>query len=755
MENFDQTHKTIIFEEFDGTSSNNLYTVLMDNPSGDALARGLEDLTVKNFKEFMEKFAPKVYEVCNRNKQTGQIEFCYTTDPNKFKGLPTSPINISDHAYYQMLSQLYSTKGIRGESNLKFDDSEILEMLTPKKEITEVRDIRQQWEYNLEHYYKAKARGDKSEMNERREKIMAIRKKVAEYSASKLNKLLPILIDDIDTKLKLPSVIRNSGGNGEDDKDLPKRIFGALQLNAEGKLDIDEKKLPELKAAEDDKNTSLQLENNALVKIENLPAQIDNSSKNVIPNAQAVSNTIATTIAKDYDEKATHYNPQIRSLIVLAFAPLAYNETPEIPFENFDREKLLELKKDYEDAYISARKSFANEMSRIVERLLGVKIFFDHATAEGGEYAEIPGGVIISNCKASRLLNLKEKFSNKMEFLGKDQTDKKVWFAVLPSVLESPPVKENVYDDDDDPMGGSLEDEKNNSTSKIDEDYVSINSLKSFLQVMEKAKIMTVFNIRNRIGNTFSDLTPAEVEDKMKIFSTEKYGHAVYAYPNFTLIRERIFNPFDDEISNSITLPGIFIDAAYPAAGLLVASQQHKVLESRKLKYDKEAPCVGVDLENATVKKALSTKFNPESFFRRSEELIKTINRNMFGFAFSSDKVKDEDGTWKNSYVHCARTLAKNEHTGLYKPIYQTLIEDFIAIDLKDRTKKKSEVNKRIKNINTEWNNKNKQGKFKDIVNFLLRTDEEIKLEDEGDKVKVIVHFEGGDAYVDIEVESD
>ena len=85
-------------------------------------------------------------------------------------------------------------------------------MLTPKKEITEVRDIRQQWEYNLEHYYKAKARGDKSEMNERREKIMAIRKKVAEYSASKLNKLLPILIDDIDTKLKLPSVIRNSGG---------------------------------------------------------------------------------------------------------------------------------------------------------------------------------------------------------------------------------------------------------------------------------------------------------------------------------------------------------------------------------------------------------------------------------------------------------------------------------------------------------------------------------------------------------------
>ena len=150
------------------------------------------------------------------------------------------------------------------------------------------------------------------------------------------------------------------------------------------------------------------------------------------------------------------------------------------------------------------------------------------------------------------------------------------------------------------------------------------------------------------------------------------------------------------------------------------------------------------------------TKFNRESVFRRSEELIKIINQNMFGFAFSGDEVRDEGGVWKNSYVHCARTLAKNERTGVYKPIYQTLTEDFIAQDLTLLpTKKRADVQKRIKKINTEWTDKNNQSKYANIVNFLLRNGEEIKLDDDGDKIKVIVHFEGGDAYVDVEVESD
>ena len=587
-----QTHKAIIFEEFDGENPDNLYTLLNDEPSGDALSRGLEKLTVKNFKQFIEKFAPKVYEVYGKNAHNGQVEFYYTTDPKKFPGLPKAQIKINEHAYYKMLSDLYTAKGTSGQANIQFDDREILEMLTPKKEIEDIRDIRQQWEYNLNLYNEAKARGDRSEMNERREKILGCRKKVATYSASPLNKLLPILIDDANTKLKLLSAGDSSGAGGDDVKKLPAPTFGRLYLNAEGKLDIDEnyseKNLPALNAPAEEGNSStlVEVKNTDLAEIKNLPAQVENKVEPVVPDIQTVRDKIALTILKDYDEVARTPHPQIRSLIVSAFAPLANIENPEVSLVKPDKEEILSMRKQYENAYINARKSFANEMSRIMESLLGVKAFFDHATADGGEYAEIPGGVIISNCKASRLLKIKDKFSAYMKLLGKDQTESRVWFAVVPSVLESPPVKKIIaYDDDDDVMGGSLKSEKNNDSEKVDDDYVSINSLKTFLAEMEKAKITTIFNIRTKSGNTFSDLSPAEVEEKMQTLSSDKYGgHAVYAYPNFTLIRERSFKPFDGENDEQIILPGIFIDAAYPAAGLLVASQQHKVLNNRKLK---------------------------------------------------------------------------------------------------------------------------------------------------------------------------
>ena len=58
-------------------------------------------------------------------------------------------------------------------------------------------------------------------------------------------------------------------------------------------------------------------------------------------------------------------------------------------------------------------------MSKIIESLLGVKVFFDHATADGGEYGEVPAGVIIANCKVSHLLQIKDKFKKYIDILGR------------------------------------------------------------------------------------------------------------------------------------------------------------------------------------------------------------------------------------------------------------------------------------------------------------------------------------------------
>lgn len=753
-----QTHKTIIFEEFDSTRDN-LFTILNSDPSSAKLATEIEEkLLVKSFAEFMKKFAPKVYEVALQDKENNTFQFFYTTDPTKFSDYRYFEFSIDEHAFYKMLLQLYTTRGIMGQANAKFDDKEIMDMLSPKKELEDMRNLRGDMEYNLKLYYEAKAKGDKSEMNTARAKVKKCKKKIAEYASSPLNKLFPLLIEDIDKKLKLLAAPNSSGNNnGDAPKALPS--YGQLYLTESGELDIlDNKKFNELKALSAPKGGSLVVaDDKHPAKITNLPANLaQNKSASPVPEKQDLQNQIAEAIVKDYEKNTQTKSETIKSLIVSTFAPLAKTQKTDVA--ELDENKLRKQKETYEKAYAGARQSFANEMTRIVESLLGVKTFFDHATVDGDDSSEIPAGVIIANCKASKLLGLKDnKFASYMKYLGKAQMESRIWFAVVPSVLEEPPTANIVVEGDDDPLNDIWDDEEENSVLS-GEDYVSVNALKEFIKVMDDAKIMTVFNIRVKGGNTFADLNAAEVQSKIKTFDQCDYSHAAYAYPNFTLIRERDLKPFDGQDNTKITLPGVFIDAAYPAAGLLVASQQAKVLDSKRLKYDKESPCVSVNLEDIQVKKKLPTKFNRESILRRSEDLIKAINEKMFGFAFSGDEIRDGDGVWKNTYVHCARTLAKNKKDGNYKPIYKTLVEDYIGQSVMGLvSNKKSHVEKMIvKKINNEYAEKNGQERYKNDVNLILHEGEYLYIGNADGKDRIFVHFaEGDDSCVENEVESD
>ena len=530
-----QTHRAIIFEEFDD-SRDDLFTILNNDPSNDRLAADIENkLLVRSFNEFMEKFAPKIYEVAWRD-ESGNIQFSYTTDRNKFPNCPYVTLDIDDHAFYKMLWELYTTRGKMGQSNLKFDDNEIMEMLTPKKELEEARDLRKKMDFNMKLFYEAKACGNKSEMNVARSKLADGMDKISEYSSSPLNKLLPLIIEDLNKKLELFGKTTDDNGDGTV-KALPN--YGQLYLNGAGQLDIlDAKKDSELKAlpAADEKGGSLVV-TEGKAQIMTLPAKpAQNKIESPVPDEQTLQNKIAKSIVEDYDENPNIKikNEQIKNLIVSTFAPLAVSQKNDVA--HLDREKLLVQLKIFENAYASARQSFANEMARIVESLLGVKTFFDHATVDGGESSEIPAGVIIANCKASRLLSIAEKFTSYMKYLGKDQGESRIWFAVLPSVFEHPPTVNVVEDDDDDDPLSRRRRTKN--TAPKSESYVSVNSLKKFIKIMDDAKILTVFNIRADKGNTFADLTAAEVQNKMTTFKDCDYAHAVYAYPNFTLISQ-------------------------------------------------------------------------------------------------------------------------------------------------------------------------------------------------------------------------
>ena len=563
-----------------------------------------------------------------------------------------------------MLNRLYSEKGAGGVPNLEFNDEEIFSMLTPKAAVENALDLRKSLAYNLKEYYIAEAKGENTD--EYFEKLTDCRRKIISQYSSTQSTFIPILLEDLKTKRAnlLKEAESISAEEESDMKLLPAGKSGELYIAEDGTLQIAE---PQAKSTE------------------LIPADGAGTTALAVHN---IGQELAVALEGDYEANALHQNNYVKSLIVSTYAPLADAPTVKGTTSLEIAQQVEELDKkinEFEDVYCTMRENFINEVSKLIEKLLGVKIFFDHATVGGGEHSKLPEPVIIANCTASKLLKIEDTFRRFIKHRGKDQTDERIWFAVLPNVMEKNIVDAPVKKKTDGPLGGPLGAIK--PSKPIDEaevNYTSVNAALKFLNIMEEARVLTVMSIREKSGNTFGDLTVEEVRSKMERLPKDK-PHAVYAYPNFTLSRERPgFKPFKPYSERTIALPGIFIDAAYPAAGLLVASQQHEYLEAHGFRglVSADNPCVRVDLEADDVKKNIVTKFNRELALRWSENLRNAITKKMFGFAFCGDVIYDKGQPLKNAYVLCARTLSMDKKQVHYRPIYYTLMEDYMAVYL-------------------------------------------------------------------------
>lgn len=725
-----QTYKTIIFEEFDSTKPSLLEIVKDPRKTGDHLTRALEDLQVTNFREFMKKFAPDVYEVCL--EIDGKIRFYYTINPDELKGHRAVKKNISDNTYFKMLSRMYSEKGVSGESNLQFDDADILEMLTPKQEVQDARDLRRELAYNLREYYKAEEDGYSTEEYE--DAFTDCRKKIiAQYSGAQSN-MIPLVLEDLNIKLKRLNQSQKFVSNSEDTK-IPligTGVSGELAFDDTGRVIIQQ-----LSPPADDKITTQS-------------------------NEHDIGREISVVIEQDFDKHSKNSNAFVKDLVLSTYAPLAVtNEVASLTTNDIEelRQELTARRDTFEEIFCSAKEAFIKELSKIIERLMGMKIFFDHATSKGNDIGKMQNQepVIIANCKASKFLDpsVESRFKECMiEEFGTDQTKERVWFAVVPGVTEGiNKTKKRTQGN-----GPFAEININSSQEEeidSDESSVSVRSLKKFLKIADEAKILTVFNIRTPQGNTFGDLSAEEVQKKINLLPKD-CAHGVYAYPNFTLMRDRPgFKPFKPYSERIMTLPGIFIDAAYPAAGLLAAIQQTDFLEEHGFRgnVNKNNPCVRVDFENPEIRKNITTKLNRESGRQWRSSLKKKITDNMFGFVFASDDLYVNNESLKNSYVYCARTLKFDFETQKYKPVYQTLTEDYIACLIHNSEGTTEDFLKGTKN---NWKNQNNQGKFKNNVNLVLREHEDIYTDTVDGKTQLVIQFiEGRSIPLDVEVKGE
>ena len=706
------THRSILFEEFDDSKSD-ICSILStyDDPAGESAYRDvLEKQVVHSFDEFMEKFAPKIYETVSTNGIESYFTYSTTYTPGAVE------VDIVHHSYYRMLLDIYRSKEKSNASEAEFEYNEHYDLLKTKQAVEDAMSLRKRLGAARNRYYECLEKGESTDEAQRKFNG-CVRQVRDQYVKSPLN-LLPLAIADLDKKIdlaqkSLPTIEGNDGTQSA----LPPAGY-QLCFRSDGALEIEE-----------------------IVSAE----VVEDSSQDRLPGV--VRKELSDVIASDYDRRVSSQNEFVRALVVSTYAPINQSSGSGALLPPMELGEMKERRASYEKIFQNARANFIHTMTETVEKLLGVQVFFDHATANG----ELSDGLIVTNCSVDRLMKeFRDGFRKFLMRVGRDTVDKRIWFAIVPRVSEAAGAisqedeEENLLADDY--FDGAFD--KAPKSRPITSAPVSMNALRQLLGIMDEARIMTIFSFQPNPENNFL-MTPKYVEEKRKTLGDLRNKHAVYAYPNFTLMRERNIKLFEHDDTDRLAMPCVYIDAAYVAGGLLVGSQQHSYLLAHKFPVHRELPCVRIDLEKVNDK--LVTKFNREAYFGFNEALRNAINEDRMGFVFSGDAMGDV----QNTYVYIANTLYKSPNSDRYRPIYVTLVEDYVRAvydTMREQDKTRRGVEQVfIKGHVARWKKATESKEHKNDVNVLLYENETIALEDnpETGKPELKISLSAQDAVLD------
>ncbi len=705
----ENTYRTILFEEFnpDAKSLDGILS-LAENPAADSVYdEVLKKLAVKSFAEFLEKFAPTIYESYEPGLEAGTFIVSYSTTPTP----GARDLHITDSTYYKMLKELYEKKGASGNANLDFAYEELFEQLKPEREVADAKRLRKQLNDAWEKYYECKDKGEITGAEEARNSFNAGFKKVRQqYQGSTLN-LLPLALDDLNAKISALDGKLKLAAEKSDDENLQIAAGYTPIFLPDGTL------------------TTKPVET-AGQAVEGLPAskQLTGGGKRKL---------LSAIIESDYDKhnkKAEEGSADfVRALIVSTYSPLAQvSEAQEISLAELrDLQAENKLRRDrYEKTFRDAKESFIQALTEVVQQILSVYVLFDHATLNG----TLNDGIIIANCTVGNLMqNCREKFEKFIKRVGNDSIGRRIWFGIVPGVSDSVGGDFEETDDDDDDF---LDDEpkKTVDAPKIAVNTVTQNQLKQILPIMDAAKILTVFSFKANEKNGFAiQGNPQYVNEIRELLEKISNKHAVCAYPNFTLTTPKGFTLFEN--GERLTIPGVYIEAAYVAGGLLIAASQPKYLEKCGLKVHSLLPCVRIDFENPNIQQKLLTKFNRESIFGREDDLRRVINEDQLGFVFSGAELKNI----QNTYVYLANTLYKPRGSKNYRPIYVTLMEDYVfalySREVSDKSRRGIQ-REFLDGVIKRWIVVAQSREYKNAVNLLLHENEKIVLEDNEDTGK-------------------
>lgn len=387
MDIINQTNRTLLFEEINPEKLD-LITIVgdvkgIDSLSDDKIKEINEHLLVHNFDEFLDKFSPSIYSFFNAANQ----KVMYTL--KKPEGIPDDTISEikidQSNDFLRMLFTLIDTKRSQGITNVDFKFENLLDMISPKKVMDDIRQVRKEIHYMYGQYDKLDD-GDPKKLDVGDK--LNIMFEEASRNYNNVMAMLPLAIEDIKTRLLL--------GRAQEDTSSELIQVGQLTIGESGELKI-------IEAPKSD-STDLML--------------LDEST-----------NTDLTQVfAEDYGSLSESPSTYVQDLVVRTFCPL--------PAVRAEVNAALEVQNynTYLEFYKNAKDDFVKTVKPLVEKILGVKMFFDqYAVKNKG----MQPSMLIANSKLDMLVKSSniprlETYLNTVN--SKNEFSDTIWYGIVPSV---------------------------------------------------------------------------------------------------------------------------------------------------------------------------------------------------------------------------------------------------------------------------------------------------------------------------------
>ncbi|GLC81740.1 transcriptional regulator [Lacrimispora brassicae] len=639
METITQTNRTILFAEVNPEKLN-LLTMIGDvrgktSLDDDKIKEINEELVVESLEEFFGKFNPVVYSWTDA--ATGSIQYNLVKPENIPKNCITEiPLNL-DNDLLNMLVTLQDAKGAQGVANVDFKFGNVLDMISPKKVMEDIRQVRREIQYTYGKYM---------ELEEGDPKRLDLGDKL-NYQFEQASKnynhvlaMLPLAISDIKTRLLL--------GDGEDKQGDQTFKAGLLSMGDDGELKI------------------LEMKQEAGTQL----AVVDDK----------INTSLIEVFQEDYDSLNENHSDYVRNLVVRTFCPLV--STME---SNVDLGTEVKNYNNYLEFYKKSKDDFVKAVKPLIEKILGVKSFFDqYRVKEKGMQpklliANISLELLVKSSNLPKLLTYLNTTNDKNEF------ENTLWFGIVPDV------EMNISG------GGKLQRLRFAGNQKVERDGTnSMESLAALMSAISPYRITTFFSFATSEETTFNYIATegvASFKDKCTPLMKQEYSEFIVpCIPNMTIIpkdksglildSKMILNENGSAILSQekedimkMWLEGIYVGAAYGAAGIAAAWQCPEYLKQRFNHTSKDYPGVRFDIEGGDNALLAATSMTKEiSGF--TSTIKNSINNTGFGFVFTSDNAQYKGRDIRNIMVYKARNLLSNGSE--FEPIYKTLVVTYI-----------------------------------------------------------------------------